>query len=197
MKADLIKDHVSVSTNHITQSDTDFSSVINAIPAGTKLIFIPWQEANQAQNFYTQLNNAGKHIPVFGSDGTDDPSQFKGNGSYVSGFPYSPTAPNVKAFATAHGGDPESFGIPTYTSVLVNATAIKAECAAHNNSITRTEVRKEIQKVTLTKGQSLLGFAVSFLNKNSGAFQGPGDMGGKAGFGIYQIQSNGSYKRVG
>lgn len=197
VKADLVADKVKVSTNHITQTDTNFSSVINAIPSGTQLIFIPWQLANQAQNFYTQLHNAGKSIPLFGSDGTDDPSQFKGSGSYVSGFPYSPTAAIVKSFASAHSGDPESFGIPTYTSVLVNATAIKAECAEHKNSITRTDVRKEIPKVTLTSGQSLLGFSVAFLAKNSGKFQGPGDMGGKAGFGIYKIQSNGSYKRVG
>lgn len=198
VKADLIKDKVKVTLNHITQSDTNFSSVINAIPAGTQLIYIPWQLANQAQNFYTQLHNAGKgSITLFGSDGTDDSSQFKGSGSYVSDFPYSPTAATVKAFAKAHSGDPQSFGIPTYTSVLVNATAIKAECKAHNNNITRAQVRKQIQKTTLTSSQSLLGFPVSFLNKNAGLFQGPGDMGGKAGFGIYQIQPNGSRKRVG
>jgi hypothetical protein len=36
-----------------------------------------------------------------------------------------------------------------------------------------------------------------FLGKNHGKFQGPGDMGGTAAFGIYKIQPNGTYKRVG
>ena len=103
----------------------------------------------------------------------------------------------MSAFASHHGGNAETFGLPSYTATLINATAINIECKAHNNSITRAEVRKEIPHVTLTKGQGLLGFGVSFLSKNVGKYQGPGDMGGKAGFGIYKIQSNGTYKRVG
>ena len=62
---------------------------------------------------------------------------------------------------------------------------------------TRAAVRKDVAKVKLSAKVSLLGFPVAFLNKNHGKFQGPGDMGGTAAFGIYKIQSNGSYKRVG
>lgn len=197
VKADLKADGVTVNTNHVTTSTTSFSSVIASIPSGTQLIYIPWQVASEAQNFYTQLHQHGKSIPLFGSDGTDDPTQFKGAGSYVSGFPYNPTSSVVTAFAKAHGGDPESFGVPTWTSVMVNATAIQKACKAHNNSITRAEVRAAIPTVQLTAGQGLLGFAIKFLTANSGKYQGPGDLGGKAGFGIYQIQGNGTYKRVG
>jgi ABC-type branched-subunit amino acid transport system substrate-binding protein len=198
VKADLKADKVTVHTNHVTTSTTSFSSVIASIPKGTQLIFIPWQVASEAQNFYTQLNASSKKgIPLFGTDGTDDPSQFKGAGSYVSGFPADTSSPTVSAFAKAHSGDPELFGVPTYTSVWVNATAIKTECAAHKNAITRSQVRAEIPKVTLTKSQSLLGFPVTFLTKNQGKFQGPGDLGGQSKFGIYQIQKNGNYKRVG
>jgi len=197
VKGNLKSAGVKVTTNHISQSDTNFASVIDSIPAGTQLIYIPWQVASQAQQFYNQLRNAGKNQIVFGSDGTDDPSSFTGQGSYVSAFPYAPTNPTVQAFKNAHGGDVESFGIPTYTSVLVNATAIKTECSAHNGSITRLQVRNQIQKVVLTGPQSLLGFSVSFLSANAGKYQGPGDMGGKAGFGIYKIAPNGDYNRVG
>jgi len=193
----LKKFHVHVTRNSISQTDTNFSSVIDAIPSSTKLIYIPWQLANQAQQFYVQLHNKGKDIPLFGSDGTDDSSQFHGPGSYVSGFPFDPNNATVNAFANAHGGDTESFGIPTYTSVIANAQAIQAACHANHNSIGRNEVRLAIKHVHLTKAQSLLGFPVSFLAKNVGAFQGVGDMGGSAGFGIYQIQDDGSYKRVG
>jgi len=188
---------VTVNTNHISQSDTNFSGVISSIPSGTDLIYIPWQLPPQAQNFYTQLHAAGKTITMFGSDGTDDPSTFKGKGSYVSAFPYDPASSTVKSFTSHHGGNSETFGLPSYTSVLVNATAIQAACKAHANKITRAQVRAAVAKVTLTKAQSLLGFSVAFLKSNKGKFQGPGDMGGTAGFGIYKIQPNGSYKRVG
>jgi|SRR5579871_54443 len=197
VKADLIADGVTVNTNSISQSDTSFSGVISSIPSGTDLIYIPWQLPPQAENFYTQLHAAGKNITLFGSDGTDDPSTFKGKGSYVSAFPYDPTSSVVKSFTSHHKGNSETFGLPSYTSVWVNGTAIQAACKAHHNKITRAEVRAAIQKVSLSKAQSLLGFSVKFLSTNKGNYQGPGDMGGTAGFGIYQIQSNGTYKRVG
>ena len=188
---------VTVNTNHISQSDTNFSGVISSIPSGTNLIYIPWQLPPQAQNFYTQLHAAGKNITMFGSDGTDDPSTFKGVGSYVSAFPYDPTSSIVKSFATHHGGNTETFGLPSYTSVWVNATAIMKACAAHGNNITRAHVRAQLPKVQLTTPQSLLGFPVKFLSANKGKYQGPGDMGGTAGFGIYKIIAGGVYKRVG
>ncbi len=197
VKADLNGFGVHVTLDHISQSDTSFSSVISAIPANTDVIFIPWQLSSQAENFYTQLHLAGKTIPMFGSDGTDDPSTFKGTGSYVSGFPYDPANSTVTSFASHHGGDAETFGIPSYTATLVNMTAVKKVCAASGPKITRAEVRAAIPKVTLSASQGLLGFSVAFLAGNQGKFQGPGDMGGKAGFGIYKIQSNGKYKRVG
>jgi hypothetical protein len=103
----------------------------------------------------------------------------------------------VKSFAKAHGGDPETFGIPSWTSIMVNATAIQKACKAGHGKITRASVRKEIPKVILPISKSLLGFPVQFLGKNHGKWQGAGDMGGTAAFGIYQIQANGSYKRVG
>jgi ABC-type branched-subunit amino acid transport system substrate-binding protein len=197
VKADLHAAGVTVVTNHISQSDTNFSSVIDAIPSGVNLIYIPWQVASQAQQFYVQLAQHGKNIPLFGSDGTDDPSTFHGAGSYLSAFPYAPSNPTVQAFKSAHGGNLESFGLPTYTAVLANAMAIKSMCTAHHGVITRLQVRNQLTKVTVPGAQALLGFAVSFLSSNNGKFQGAGDMGGKAGFGIYKIDNSGNYNRVG
>lgn len=197
VQADLQKDGVKVTTNHISQQDTDFSSVIDSIPGGTQLVYIPWQNATQAQQFYTQLHAHGGKEILMGSDGTDVPGTFKGAGSYVSGFPVDFSSSIVKSFAKAHGGDPETFGIPSWTSIMVNATAIQKACKAGHGKITRASVRKEIPKVVLPISKSLLGFPVQFLGKNHGKWQGAGDMGGTAAFGIYQIQANGSYKRVG
>jgi ABC-type branched-subunit amino acid transport system substrate-binding protein len=199
IKVALQADGVHVTTNHITQIplQTNFSAVIASIPAGTQLIYIPWQLSSQAQNFYTQLHAAGKgSITLMGADGTNDPTTFKGAGSYLTAFPYDPANPTVTAFASHHGGNAETFGIPTYTSVWFNATAIQEECKAHANHITRPEVRGAITAQTLTKGQGLLGFSVNFLRQNVGLFQGPGDMGGKAAYYVYKIQNNGSYLRV-
>ncbi len=194
---DLKADGVTVTTDHISQQNPDYNSVIAAIPGATQLVYIPWQVPAMAQQFFTQLRANGDHQIVMGSDGTDDPSTFKGAGSYVSGFPVDTSSKELKAFQKSHNGDPETFGLPTYTSVMVNATALNKACKAGHGKTTRAAVRKDVAKVKLSDKVSLLGFPVAFLNKNHGKFQGPGDMGGSAAFGIYKIQPNGSYKRVG
>jgi ABC-type branched-subunit amino acid transport system substrate-binding protein len=197
VKADLTAAGVTVTTDHISQQNPDYNSVITAIPASTQLVYIPWQVPAMAQSFYTQLRANGNKQIVMGSDGTDDPSTFKGAGSYVSGFPADTTSGGFAAFKKAHNGNPEMFGLPTYTSVMVNATAIQKACKAGHGKTTRNAVRKRVPKVKLTKTVSLLGFPVVFLAKNHGKFQGPGDLGGTSAFGIFQIQKNGTYKRVG
>lgn len=177
----------------------DFSAVIALIPTNTQIVYVPWQVAAEAQSFYQQLHTARPSTTtiVFGSDGTDDPASFTGAGSLVSGFPVDFTSAKLTAFANAHSGNQELFGLPSYTAVWVNATAIKMACAAGHGTTNRNAVRKLIPSVQLTAGQSLLGFPVKFLSANQGAFQGPGDMGGTADFAIYKIQGNGTYKRIG
>jgi ABC-type branched-chain amino acid transport systems, periplasmic component len=128
VKADLEATGATVTTDHISQQNPDYSSVVAGIPNNTQLVYIPWQVPSMAQQFFTQLRANGKKQIVMGSDGTDDPSTFKGAGSYVSGFPVDTTSPALKAFQSAHGGDPETFGLPTYTSVMVNAKAIAGAC---------------------------------------------------------------------
>ena len=188
------------STDHVDQTlPHDFSSVIAKIPADTQIVYTPWQLSAEAQSFYQQYHTARPSTTTiqFGSDGTDDPSTFTGAGSLVSGFPVDFANSKVTTFAAAHGGQPELFGLPSYTATLVNATAIKMACRAGHGSTTRSAVRKRIAKVQLTAAQSLLGFSVKFLSTNVGAFQAAGDMGGTADFAIYKIQANGTYKRLG
>jgi ABC-type branched-subunit amino acid transport system substrate-binding protein len=197
VKADLTAAGVSVTTDHISQQNPDYNSVITAIPSNTQLVYIPWQVPAMAQQFFTQLRANGDKQIVMGSDGTDDPSTFKGAGSYVSGFPADTTSGGFAAFKKSHHGNPEMFGLPTYTSVMVNATAIQAACKAGHGKTTRDAVRKHVAKVKLSKKASLLGFPVAFLAKNHGKFQGPGDLGGASAFGIFKIAKNGTYQRVG
>jgi branched-chain amino acid transport system substrate-binding protein len=196
VQADLKKVGINASRNHVAQNVSDFSSLIAAIPNKTQLVYIPWQQAAEAQTFASQLHAQGKNAIVMGSDGIDAPGQFTTPGSYVSGFPVDATSPVYKSFTKAHKGQPEAFGLPTYTSIWANATAIQMACKAGHGKTTRKAVRKDLLKVKLTAKQSLLGFPVQFLNKNKSTFQGPGDMGGTADFAIYKISKNGTYVRV-
>lgn len=195
---DLKKDGVTAGRNHISQQATDFSSVIAAIPSNTQIVYIPWQLPAQAMSFYNQLRTSGKTAKIMGSDGTDAPGTFEPKGrGFVSGFPVDFSSPTLKAFEKKHNGQPETFGIPSYTATLVEATAVQAACKAGHGKTTRAAVRKAVQKVKLSSSASVLGFAVSFLNGNKGTYQGPGDMGGAANFAVYQIASSGAYKRIG
>jgi branched-chain amino acid transport system substrate-binding protein len=176
----------SVTRNSISQTASDFSSVIAKIPGNTQGVYIPWQLAPQAQAFGQQLKAAGKSsIKLFGSDGLFSPD-WKIGGSYDSFFPVNTNDPVVKAFANAHGGDGQYFGAPSYVAAQVEANAITSACKAGHGKTSRAAVRKLIAKTKLKS--SILGFGVSFSKG--------GDLKG-GGFGVYQIQSNGSFKRIG
>jgi branched-chain amino acid transport system substrate-binding protein len=177
---------VTTTRDSIGQTDSDFSSKIAKIPSNTQGIYIPWQLAPQAQAFGQQLKAAGKSkIKLFGSDGLFAPGVWKIAGSYDSAFPYNPADPVVKAYLKAHHGNGEFFGLPSYVAAQVVVGAVTKACA--DGKATRAEVRKQIAKTKLKS--SILGFPVSF--------QASGEMRLPASYGIYQIQSNGSFKRIG
>ena len=170
----------------ISQTASDFSSQIAKIPSNTQIVYIPWQLSAQAQAFGQQLKGAGKSAKLFGSDGLFDPSTFKITGAYDSFFPVNTASKDVKAYEKAHGGNGEFFGAPTAAAAGVAMLAVQKACA--DGKITRAEVRKNVATTVIPKAQSILGLTVHFTAN--------GDLKGGA-FGVYQIQSNGSYKRIG
>jgi len=177
---------VKVTRDSISQNDSDFSSKIAKIPNNTQGIYIPWQLAPQAQAFGQQLRAAGKSkIKLFGSDGLFAPGVWKIAGSYDSAFPYNAADPVVKAYVKAHKGNGEFFGLPSYVAAQVVVGAVTRACA--DGKATRAEVRKQIAKTKLKT--TILGFPVSFAAS--------GEMRLPASYGIYQIQSDGSFKRIG
>jgi branched-chain amino acid transport system substrate-binding protein len=177
---------VKVTRDSISQNDSDFSSKIAKIPNNTQGIYIPWQLAPQAQTFGQQLKAAGKgRMKLFGSDGLFAPGIWKITGSYDSAFPYNPADPAVKAYIKAHHGDGEFFGLPSYVAAQVVVGAVTKACA--DGKATRAEVRKAIAKTNLKT--TILGFPVRFVKS--------GEMRAPATYGVYQIQSNGSFKRIG
>ena len=92
----------------------------------------------------------------------------------------------VKAYIKAHHGNGEFFGLPSYVAAQVVVGAVTRACA--DGKATRAEVRKQIAKTKLKT--SILGFPVSFARQRRDArFRRP--------TAIYQIQSNGSFKRIG
>jgi branched-chain amino acid transport system substrate-binding protein len=178
---------VKVDRESVSQKDTDFSSLIAKVTSSTKVVFLPFQVASEAQLFAQQLKAQGKSAVAFGSDGTFDSSKFTQEGSYISFFAPDVTtiaadASIVAAFHKQYPGATSPFGAPNYVLAQMYATAIAAACK--DGKISRAEVRKDIFKVSLAS--TILGSPIK-LTAN-------GDVAGAA-FHIFKIE-NGKYVTV-
>ena len=180
------KNGMKVTRDSVSQSASDFSSLIAKIPNSTKVIYIPWQLSAKAQLFGQQLKAAGKNIPLFGSDGLFDPGNFTIAGSYDSFFPVDVASGTIKAYAAAHGGKQDYFGVPSYVAAQVAVNAVQKACTAGKGKTTRAAVRKAVAATNLKA--TLLGIPVSFTAN--------GDVKG-GGFTIYKIGTDGVYSKVG
>ena len=183
----LKKAGVTVDRESISQKTTDFSSLVAKVGGSTKVVFLPFQLASQAQLFAQQLKSQGKTAVVFGSDGTFDSKKFNVSGSYVSFFAPDVTtiAANkaiVAAYNKAYPGGTSPFGAPNYVAAQIYATA--ATLACKDGKITRTELRQAVAKVKLAS--TILGGPM--------AFTANGDVAG-AKFFVFKI-ANGKYTTV-
>jgi branched-chain amino acid transport system substrate-binding protein len=178
---------VKVDRESISQKATDFSSLIAKVSSSTKVVYLPFQLASQAQLFAQQLKAQGKTAIAFGSDGTFDAKSFTVNGSYISFFaPDVTTIPAdaavVRGFLKQFPGATSPFGAPNYVLAQMYANAITKSCKDHK--ITRTELRKNFAKVSLSS--TILGTPIRFTSR--------GDLAG-AKFHIFKIV-NGKYTTV-
>jgi branched-chain amino acid transport system substrate-binding protein len=178
---------VKVDRESISQKDTDFSSLVAKVTSATKVVYLPFQLASQAQLFAQQLKGQGKSAIAFGSDGTFDSSKFSVDGSYISFFAPDVTtiaadAKIVGAFHKQFPGATSPFGAPNYVLAQMYSTAITQACK--DKKISRAELRKDFAKVSLKS--TILGTPIRFTAN--------GDLAG-AKFHIFQIV-NGSYKTV-
>jgi branched-chain amino acid transport system substrate-binding protein len=149
---------VKVDRESISQNATDFSSLVAKATSSTKVVFLPFQVASQAQLFAQQLKAQGKSAVVFGSDGTFDSSKFTVDGSLISFF--APDVTTVAAdksivagFNKAFPGGTSPFGAPNYVAAQAFATAITKACT--KGSISRASLRKAFAHVALRS--SLIG----------------------------------------
>ncbi len=172
---------------------TDYSAYVTKVPSDADIVFFPTQKPGDAQTFAQQLLEQGKKAKVFGGDGSNDSTQFKVPGSYVSNF--APDITGIKADAALIAGWKKanpgktvgSFGPPSYGAAQIAMTAIAKACKAGHGSTTRKAVFQTIKKVRINNW--ILGGNFRWSTKSNDPLN--------AKFYIFQIQSNGSYKLVG
>jgi branched-chain amino acid transport system substrate-binding protein len=184
-----------VSTSRLSapNTTTDYSAFVTRVPGDADIVFFPTQKPGDAQTFAQQLLEQGKKAKVFGGDGSNDASQFKVPGSYVSNF-----APDITGIAADKAiiagwkkdnkGKPVgSFGPPSYGAVQVVLNAIKKACVADNGVLKqRRDVLRQMKKVTIKNW--ILGGSFRWSTKSNDPLN--------AKFYIFKIQPNGSYKLV-
>jgi branched-chain amino acid transport system substrate-binding protein len=190
VQSDLQKAGVNVDRESVSQKANDFSALVAKVTSSTKVVFLPFQLASEAQLFAQQLQAQGKTAVVFGTDGTFDSSKFNAPGNYVSFFaPDVTTIPAdaavVAAYHKQYPGGTSPFGAPNYVIVQMYATAIQRACLAGKGTLTRASLRAAIAKVKLRT--TILGQPVSFTPN--------GDVVG-AKFHIFKIESGGKYVTV-
>lgn len=185
---------VSTTRLSVPNTVTDFSSFVTKVPNDADIVFFPTQKPPDAQTFARQLLEQGKTAKVFGGDGSNDPSQFKAAGSYVSNFaPDISGIPEDKEIIAGWKKDNPgrtlgSFGPPTYGAVHVLLTAIKLACNQGKGQLKeRRDVVRNVKKVRITNW--ILGGAFRWSTKSNDPLN--------AKFYIFQIQADGSYKLVG
>jgi branched-chain amino acid transport system substrate-binding protein len=173
---------------------TDYSAYVTKVPSDADIVFFPTQKPADAQTFAQQLLEQGKKAKVFGGDGSNDSSQFKVPGSYVSNF-----APDITGLAADKSivagwkkdnpGKPVgSFGPPAYGAVQILLHAIKLACTADHGVIkNRHDVLRKVKQVSIPNW--ILGGTFKWSTKSNDPLN--------AKFYIFQIQQDGSYKLVG
>ncbi len=163
------------------------------VPSDADIVFFPTQKPGDAQTFAQQLLEQGKKAKVFGGDGSNDATQFKVPGSYVSNF--APDITGIKADAGLIAGWKKanpgkavgSFGPPSYGAAQITLNAISLACKQGHGTATRATVFHNVKKVKINNW--ILGGKFRWSTKSNDPLN--------AKFYIFQIQSNGSYKLVG
>ncbi|HLW18234.1 MAG TPA: branched-chain amino acid ABC transporter substrate-binding protein, partial [Actinomycetota bacterium] len=173
---------------------TDYSAYVTKVPSDADIVFFPTQKPADAQTFAQQLLEQGKKAKVFGGDGSNDSTQFKVPGSYVSNF--APDITGIPAdkslvagWKKANPGKPVgSFGPPSYGAAQILMNAIHLACVADHGVLkSRRDVLRKVKQVSIKNW--ILGGTFKWSTKSNDPLN--------AKFYIFQIQGDGSYKLVG
>jgi branched-chain amino acid transport system substrate-binding protein len=171
---------------------SDFSSLATSqVSAATHLVIVPWQSAGNAQQFGQTLQQQGKTVTLFGTDGTDSPGQFIIPGTYVSNFgPDITTSKTAVDKAIVSGikkyGPYGAFGVPTWEATTVAMDAIATVCKA-GNTPSRANVLAAVRKTNISATASAMGVPIKF--------KADGDLVAKAGY-LFHINAKGTYVEI-
>jgi branched-chain amino acid transport system substrate-binding protein len=189
-----------IPVNHQTINGTDTgatlsgaiaSLVTSQLKSNDTVTMLPWQAATNAQEFGLEAQKQGKTTILFGTDGTNSPSQFKIPNTYVSAFGpdiSTSTRPLDKSIVSgvAAYGPYGPFGVPTYQAADVVMQAISSVCKS-GQTPSRSNVLAAIKKTNIPAANNVLNIPV--------AFQANGDLAGNTGY-LFKIESNGTYTEI-
>ena len=170
----------------------DISSIVaSQLNAAETVTVFPSQVAADAQQFAVDAKQAGKTTIVFGTDGTDSPTEFFAPGSLVSNF--SPDISTLKnpldeavVKAIKKQGQYGAFGVPSYVAADVEMKAIAAVCKA-GKTPSRSNVLAAIRKTNIPVKQDPLGEVIKF--------KADGDLV-KSEFFLFKINAGGKYIQI-
>jgi branched-chain amino acid transport system substrate-binding protein len=189
-----------IAVDHQTLNGTDTGATLAAaikslvtshLSAQDGVAMLPWQTATDAQLFGQDAKQAGKTVILFGTDGTNSPSQFNIPGSYVSAF-----GPDISGSTSALDqsivkgvakyGPYGPFGVPTYEAADVVMKAIASVCKS-GQTPSRSNVLAAIKTTNIPVSENPLGVPV--------AFAANGDLAGNNGY-LFKINSAGKYVEI-
>jgi branched-chain amino acid transport system substrate-binding protein len=189
-----------IAVDHQTLNGTDTGATLAAaikslvtshLSAQDGVAMLPWQTATDAQLFGQDAKQAGKTVILFGTDGTNSPSQFNIPGSYVSAF-----GPDISGSTSALDqsivkgvakyGPYGPFGVPTYEAADVVMKAIASVCKS-GQTPSRSNVLAAIKTTNIPTSENPLGVPV--------AFAANGDLAGNNGY-LFKINSAGKYVEI-
>ncbi|MGZ4292616.1 MAG: branched-chain amino acid ABC transporter substrate-binding protein [Solirubrobacteraceae bacterium] len=189
-----------IKVDHETINGTDtgatLANAINSLVTSKlnpdeTVTMLPWQAAANAQQFGLAAQQQHKKTILFGTDGTNSPSQFKIPGSYVSNFgpdisqSSNPLDKQIVA-GVAKYGPYGSFGVPTYAATDVEMKAIAAVCKS-GQTPSRSNVLAAIRKTNIAPSANPMGVEI--------AFKSNGDLTGQPGY-LFKISSSGTYQTI-
>jgi branched-chain amino acid transport system substrate-binding protein len=177
-----------VAHESVSQTLTDFSSLISKVTPATSVVILPWQVAANAQQLGRNLAAQHKKAVIFGTDGLFSPGTFTIGGSFVSSFGPDITAIKsdaaIASAAKSKYGTFGTFGPPVFAATHVIDQAISSVCKA-GQTPSRANVLAAIKKTA--EPTSILGQPIKFDSH--------GDLIGAKWF-LFKINAKGAYSLV-
>jgi branched-chain amino acid transport system substrate-binding protein len=174
-----------------TLSNALSSLVTSHLNSNVQVAVLPWQAAANAQQFGLDAQQQHEKTIMFGTDGTNSPTQFKIPGSYVSNFGpdiANNPSPLDKSIVTgvAKYGPYGAFGLPTYEATDVVMKAIASVCKA-GQTPSRSNVLAAIKTTNIPAASNPLGIPIAFASN--------GNLAGNYGY-LFHINSAGKYVEI-